>query len=155
MQDVGTLAPAGYNVGGPAGGALPSKMIALLDSETRAAKITSMQKQSVSMAQTLAEKRKDPEYDAWYRERQRQGALIRWARRKERMANDPVFAEEANEKWRKRACKAHDTIKRRSEMDPDFSAEMHEKRSKAARKARANDPRTLRARANCKHRGDA
>jgi len=140
-----TMAPNGYNVGGAAGGQPPLRLIMLMDSDARAAKFSKMKDQSSAMVRALSEKRKDPEYDAWYRERQRQAALSRWSRRRERMESDPAFAEAANEKWQNRSRKAQATIKHRMETDPAFSAELRKKRSKAARKARANDPRTIRA----------
>lgn len=145
IKAFGTMAPNGYNVGGAAGGQPPRKLMMLMSDEAREAKLSEMKAQSSKMSRALSEKRKNPEYDAWYRERQRQAALTRWARRRERLKSDPEFAEVANKKWRNRARKAQDTLKLRIETDPVFSAEMREKRSKAGRKARANDPRTIRA----------
>ena len=145
MRDMGTMVPAGYNVGGAAGGQPSRELLDAMGPEERALKLTEMRELSAKMHATISELRKDPAYDAKYREIQSQSAKRRWAERKARIASDPTFAAKAAELWAIRAAKAASTIKRRRSEDADFSTHIRNVRSASGKKARANDPRTIAA----------
>lgn len=113
MVDWGTLVPAGYNVGGAAGGMPPREVLALMGPEERAAKEQEMRDLARKMHATLAQKRQDPEYEAEYRAVKSAAAARCWAERKAREAADPVFAAEMREKRTRRAAKAHATLRRK------------------------------------------
>lgn len=147
MLDMGTMVPAGYNVGGAAGGHPPAELLALMGVEEREQKKSEMRAASLKMRASVAERRKDPGYDAWYRTRISAAAKTRWANRKAKIASDAEYAKEADARWKARAAKAHDTAKKRAEADPEYAAARRERMVAAARKARANDPRTLAAKA--------
>ena len=145
MRDMATMVPAGYNVGGAAGGQPSRELLNAMGPEERAIKLTEMRELSAKMHATLAERRKNPEYEAEYRAVKSEAAKRRWAERKARIASDPVFAAEAAATWATRAAKAASTIKRRISEDADFANHMQNIRSARGKKARANDPRTITA----------
>lgn len=145
MTDWGTLVPAGYNVGGAAGGRPSRELLALMGPEERAAQEQEMRAAAQNMHAALRQLRANPEYEAEYRRRKSEAAKARWARRKEKIKTDPAFAEEAGARWRERARKAQQTLRDRRATDPAFDARIREARAAAGRAARAADPRTLRA----------
>jgi len=145
MSDWGTMAPAGYNVGGAAGGFASRELLDAMGVDEREEQLGIMRNQASKMHATVAEKRKDPEYDAWYKSRMSEAAKTRWANRKERIAADPEFAAQADAKWKARAKLATDAVINRVAVDPEFAKHMHDVRSNAAKKARASDPRTIAA----------
>lgn len=150
IMDRGSMVPAGYNVGGAAGGQPSRELVAAMGEEEREQWLAGMRATSAKMHARLEELRKDPEYEVWYRKTRSDAAKKRWAERKARMASDPIYAEEANRKWLARAQKAAATIRERQKTDPDFARHMFETRSAIGKKARANDPRTLRAKERAK-----
>lgn len=145
MRDMKTMVPAGYNVGGAAGGQPSRELLDAMGSEERAIKITEMREQATKMHTTLAARRKNPEYEANYRAVKSEAAKRRWAERKARISSDPIFAAEAAAAWTLRAAKAASTIKRRCFEDADFALYMRNNRIANGKKARANDPRTIAA----------
>lgn len=147
MTDWRTLVPAGYNVGGAAGGQPPRELLDLMGAEERAEKEQEMRALAQKMHATLAEKRKDPEYEAAYRAAKSAAAARCWADRKAREASDPVFAAEMQARRKRRAAKAHATIRDRRASDPVFAEQYSKKLSASAKIARARDPRTLAAKA--------
>jgi group I intron endonuclease len=152
MSDWGTMAPAGYNVGGAAGGFAPRQLRDDMGADEQQEQLGLMREQARKMHVSVAEKRKDPEYDAWYKTRMSEAAKTRWAKRKARIAVDPHFAAQADAMWKARAKRAKDTIANRAAVDPEFAKHIHDVRSNAAKKARASDPRTVAA---VLRRGDA
>jgi group I intron endonuclease len=110
MTDWNTLVPAGYNVGGAAGGQPPRELLALMGPEERAAKEQEMRHFAQKMHATIRRKRQDPEYEANYRAVKSAAAARCWADRKAREAVDPVFAAEMGARRRRRAAKARATF---------------------------------------------
>ena len=147
IKSLGTMVPAGFNVGGTAGGKPSRALMESMDPEAREECLTDLRKSAMKMHAAISERRKDPEYEAAYRAVKSEAAKKRWAERKARLASDPVFAAEADEKWKKRAAKAAETIRKRRAEDPEFAAQLHAKMSAAAKAVRARDPRTVAARA--------
>ena len=145
MSDWGAMAPSGYNVGGAAGGFAPRELLDAMGADEREEQLGIMRNQANKMRATVAEKRKDPEYDAWYKSRMSEAAKTRWANRKARIAADPEFAAQADVKWKARAKLAKATIAKRVAVDPEFAKHMRDVHSSAAKKARAFDPRTIAA----------
>lgn len=145
MRDMNTMVPFGYNVGGSAGGQPPRALLDAMGAEERENKLAEMKALAAKMHQTLAERRKDPAYDAWYKSRMSEAAKTRWAKRKARIAADPEFAAKANAEWKARAKSAAEAISSRIATDPDFARHINTVRSKAAKKARASDSRTVAA----------
>jgi hypothetical protein len=145
MRDMCTMVPAGYNVGGAAGGQPSRELLDAMGPEEREIKIEEMRAASKRMHAALSERRKNPKYEAEYRAVKSEAAKRRWAERKARIASDPVFAAEAAATWATRAAKAASTIKRRRSEDTDFALHMKNIHSAAGKKARANDPRTIAA----------
>lgn len=145
IKIMNSMVPFGYNVGGVNGGQPSRELLDAMGEVEREVKLAEMRGLSAKMHATLAEKRKDPIYEAAYRKTQSEAAKKRWALRKERMATDPTFAAEANAKWIKRAKKAASTIKARSESNEEYANRISAVRRAAAIKARANDPRTIAA----------
>lgn len=137
MRDWSTMAPSGYNVGGAAGGFAPKELLDAMGPEEREEQLSTMREQASKMHTTVAEKRKDPAYDAWYKTRMSQAAITRWAQRRERLATDPEYAAEAQAKWAARALRARDTIAERKRNDPEFAAKMQAKMERASKKAAA------------------
>lgn len=113
MTDWGTLVPAGYNVGGAAGGQPPRELLDLMGMEERAEKEREMRDLARKMHATLAQKRQDPEYEARYRAVKSAAAARCWAERKAREASDPVFAAEMQARRKRRAAKAQATLRRK------------------------------------------
>ena len=147
IKSLGTMVPAGYNVGGAAGGKPSRTLIELMNPEAREQCLAEMRQSATRMHTAISERRKDPEYEATYRATKSEAAKKRWAERKARLASDPVFAAEADEKWKKRAAKAAETIRRRKAEDPEFAAQLYAKMSAAAKAVRARDPRAIAAQA--------
>jgi len=145
MTDWGTMVPSGYNVGGAAGGFAPRQLFDAMGADEQQERLGLMRDQARKMHISVAEKRKDPEYDVWYKSRMSEAAKTRWANRKARIAADPEFAAQADAKWKARAKLAKDTISKRAAVDPEFAKHIHDVRSNAAKKARASDPRTVAA----------
>lgn len=145
MRDMNAMVPFGYNVGGSAGGQPPRALLDAMGAEERENKLAEMKALAAKMQQTLAERRKDPAYDAWYKSRMSEAAKTRWANRKARIAADPEFAAQADAKWKARAKLATDTIANRAAVDPEFAKHIHNVRSAGAKKGRASDPRTVAA----------
>ena len=145
IKDMGVMVPAGYNVGGAAGGQPSRELLDAMGSDERKQKLAEMRALSLKMHATLAERRKDPEYEAAYRTAKSEAAKKRWAERKARIASDPVFAAEAKAKWDLRAEKAVKTLQTRVATDKNFAEHIKKVRSAGAKKARASDPRTLKS----------
>jgi len=145
IKDIGTMIPAGYNIGGAAGGQPSRELLDAMGPEEREQKLAEMKALSAKMHATLTERRKDPEYEAAYRAAKSAAAKKRWADRKARMASDPAFAAEAKAKWDLRAEKAVKTLRNRMATDEAFAKHIKNVRTAGAKKARASDPRTLKA----------
>ena len=145
IETYNAMVPAGYNVGGVHGGRPSRALMALMGDVERAAVQTDMQNNAKNMHRAMRARRTDPTYDAQYRRNMSSAAKARWARRKERLAIDPVFAAEVKAQGAARAAKAQETIKRRRAEDREFDKHMRAVLSDAAKKARAHDPRTIQA----------
>jgi len=145
IADWGTMAPSGYNVGGAAGGFAPRQLFNAMGADEQREQLGLMHENARKMHASILEKRKDPEYDAWFKSRMSESAKTRWANRRARIAADPEFAAQADVKWKARAKLARDTIVKREAVDAEFAEHMHGVRSRAAKKARASDPRTIAA----------
>lgn len=145
MKDMGTMVPAGYNVGGAAGGQPSRELLDAMGPEEREAKMAEMRASAAKMHESTNLRRLDPEYEAKFRAAQSESAKLRWKRRKERLDSDPEYAERADAMWKARAAKAQETIRRRIATEPEFADHMHKNRVISGIKARAKDPRTINA----------
>jgi hypothetical protein len=147
MTDWRTLVPAGYNVGGAAGGQPSRELLELMGPEERVSKEQEMRARAQKMHAALKQKRQDPEYDSEYRAVKRAAAARCWADRKAREASDPAFAAEMQARRKQRAAKAATTVRNRRASDPVFAEQYSAKLSAAAKATRARDPRTIAAKA--------
>ena len=152
MLDWNTMVPSGYNVGSHNGGQPSRELLDAMGTEERDAKLTEMRDLSAKMHCTIAERRKDPEYDARYCASKKRAAITREANRRERLAADPEYAEKERLRRKKGGLLSAQKIKARAESDPIFARRITEVYRTAAKKARTNDPRTLAAMARKKVR---
>jgi len=144
---LGTMTPAGYNVGGTAGGQPPRELLDLMGPAERDAKIAEMRSSSKKMHATLMERRKDPEYNAAYLAKKSADALKREVARRKRIEEDPEYAAKEMARRQLGGLKAWEKIHARKASDPAFAEDLRLKKRAAAIVVRARDPRTLRAKA--------
>lgn len=137
MLDWETYAPLGYNVGDAQNGMPSRRMLELLGPDERARYEVAYQLNSKKMHASLAEKRKDPQYEAAYLKIKKDVALKREADRKIRLLNDPEYAAKEAKRRRLGGVKAAAAKKAREEADPAYGEAARKARSEKSKAARA------------------
>ena len=140
IVDMKCLKPHGYNLGGAEGGFPSKQLIAEMPSKEQAAWRATMARVSRIGAAALANKRKDPDYEAAYRAVKSAASKTREANMRAKKLKDPEYAEQDRQRRSAAAKKnpmlnpekAAATFRSRFVSDPEYAARVRTNRRRAA-----------------------